>query len=276
LNRRQILAAGAASIVPAASISLISTAAEAATRVAPVIFIHGAWHWGGCFQKVSDKLAAKGIPVATPDLASHGYSELKFDQVHSMDDYVAPVADMLARASVPVVLIGHSLGGIPLGYLASKYPNKIKKLIYLTAFMPNAKESATSIIGTYANDPAAAELFKVITTVESGVKIDLDKPDLLKAAFYGDVSAHDFNIASKNVTAITSNVPYGWVNDTPLANGKIPRVFIRCQNDKAIPIGVQDAMIKQAPHTKVLTIESSHSAFFSRPEQLADLIAAEV
>jgi pimeloyl-ACP methyl ester carboxylesterase len=248
----------------------------ATTLTSPVIFIHGAWHWGGCFQKVADLLAASGVPIATPDLASHGYNETRVDEIQTMDDYVAPVERLLAAVRTPVTLVGHSLGGAILSYLAMKYPDKIRKLIYLAAFLPGVGETVTDIIGTYAKDRAAAEVFQVIGFVGSGIKLDLGKPGLVKAAFYADCSDRDVLIAQKNVIPINTGVPYGWKAAPVHERSSIARVFIRCTADKALPINVQDAMIQKARDLKVLSLDSSHSPFFSKPHQLAKLILPEL
>jgi pimeloyl-ACP methyl ester carboxylesterase len=133
MNRRQSLGltfGGFAAGVLAAcgSVSNNVVAQESANK-ATIVMIHGAWHWGGCFQKVATAVAASGHPVILPDLKSHGYSPATYDQVTSMADYVAPVAAILENATSPVVLLGHSMGGASLTWLAERYPGKIRKLI---------------------------------------------------------------------------------------------------------------------------------------------------
>jgi hypothetical protein len=60
--------------------------------------------------------------------------------------------------------------------------------------------------------------------------------------------------------------------------GKIPRTFIRCALDQAIPLVVQNALIAAADAfaprnlTRATTLQCSHSPFFSMPEQLASVL----
>ena len=253
--------------------------AQAKTVKPTIVMVSGAWHWGGCFLKVANQLAQIGYPVVMPDLKSQGYSEATYDQVEGMADYTAPVASVLQAAASPVILLGHSIGGVTLTYLAERYPDKILKLIYLTAFMTPNGTSANSYIFSpaYVTDPAATELFQLLSASPDGkgVVLDTTKPRLVKAAFYADCSDHDVAIAAANIIPINSSAPYGEVAATTAARfGSIPRVFIECTLDRAIPIAQQRQMQADVPGATVMSLASSHSPFFSHPDQLASLIAS--
>jgi pimeloyl-ACP methyl ester carboxylesterase len=265
-----------------AAIVLLGAQTSASTQIGAkpiIIMVHGSWHWGGCFQKIANRLAAKGYAAATPDLASHGYDDQAYDSFSTMAEYVTPVEAMIRAADAPVVLLGHSMGGVTLTYLGEKYPEKIAKLIYLTAFMAPKGKTALDYILQGAKNPAVAELNKVLSLVNNGQgnKLDLNNRDLVKAAFYADCSHHDFDIAARNVIAITSTVPNQYVSEiTPGRWGKIPRVFIECTADKAISIETQRLMISDNPGTAVASIDSSHSPFFSQPDKLTDIILSNL
>lgn len=242
-----------------------------------ILMVHGGWHWGGCFQKVATRVAASGHPVILPDLTAHGYSPATYDQVTSIEDHVAPVAALLEAASEPVVLLGHSLGGVTLSYLAEKYPDKIRKLIYLTAFMvPNGKTVSDYVYSSdYAKDPAAAEIVQLLSASADGkgVVLKTDDPMLLKAAFYADCSPRDIAMAAANICPIISGVQYIAPSSiTPDRFGSIPRVFIECTADRAIPIAMQRRMQADVPGATVMTLPTGHSPFFSAPERLAEFI----
>lgn len=275
MNRRVVIQSGVvAALSPAAQ-----SVALAGPDTHPIVMIHGSWHWGGCFQKVADRLASQGHAVATPDLTSHGYNDHSYDSFSTMPEYAAPVEAMIKASKTRVVLIGHSMGGVTLTYLGEKYPEKIAKLIYLTAFMAPKGKRALDYILLNLKIPAAAELFKVVAQVNDGrgLKLDLGNRDLVKAAFYADCSDHDVDIAAKNVLPITSTVPDRYVSEVTAGRwGKIPRVYIECKADKAIPIETQRLMISDNPGTTVISIDSSHSAFFSQPDKLTEIILAHI
>lgn len=82
--------------------------------------------------------------------------------------------------------------------------------------------------------------------------------------------------------SLTSDIPLGPTTaDTRGTSerwGRVPRTFIRCTNDRAIPLALQDLMIEQAneltPGNKfhVQTLKSSHSPFASQPKLLFDIL----
>jgi pimeloyl-ACP methyl ester carboxylesterase len=275
MKRRTVIQGAGAAIV------LLGTRTSASAEISAkpiIIMVHGSWHWGGCFQKIANRLAAKGYAAATPDLASHGYDDQAYDRFSTMAEYVAPVEAMIKAADAPVVLLGHSMGGVTLNYLGEKYPEKIAKLIYLTAFMAPKGKTALDYILVNVKNPASLTS-KVLSQVNNGrgVKLDLNSRDLVKAAFYADCSDHDFDIASKNVIAINSSVPDQYVSEiTPGRWGKIPRVYIECTADKALVIETQRLMISDNPGTAVASIDSSHSPFFSQPDKLTDIILSNL
>jgi pimeloyl-ACP methyl ester carboxylesterase len=246
-----------------------------------IIMIEGAWHWAGCFQKVANLLTLAGFSVLLADLKSHGYSAATYAQVVDMEDYVAPVVALLESAAEPVVLLGHSMGGATLTYLGELYPENICGLIYLAAYMtPNGKTVNDYVSSpAYASDPSTVELFQVISPSADGLGLTLDttQPELVRVAFYGDCSDHDVAVAAANIIPTTSNVPGNFVPATTASRyGSLPRIYIECTADRAIPIAQQRQMQSDVPGAAVLTLDASHSPFFSQPRRLAELIATAV
>lgn len=238
----------------------------------PICLLHGAWHWGGCYQKLATLLASAGHPVITPDLASHGYSPIPWQSIRSMADYTAPVQAALAQSPEPVILLGHSLGGSSLAYLAQTMPEKIKSIVYLAAFMVPPGKTINDYSRSYATNPLSASFFKLIspTSDKSGLCLDLSQPDLLREAFYGQCTAHDIDIARRNAIPINSRVPMFFASESL---SSLPRHYITCAQDHAIPLTTQLQMIAESPGTIVHGLESDHSPFFSAPAALAAILA---
>lgn len=245
-----------------------------------IVLIHGSWHWGGCFQKVAALLAAQGHPVLCPDLKSHGLDPARYEQVTDMNDYTANVRALLDNAAEPVVLLGHSMGGVALTHLGEQYPDKISKLVYLTAFMTPRDRSANDYLlsDAYRNDPSVAPLFDIVAPSADGegVVLNVENIAAVRAAFYGDCSDRDVVVAAANVAPTNTVVPYHARTETTRERfGSIPRVYIECTRDLALPIAQQRRMQADVPGARVITMDTSHSPFFSQPERLARIIGAE-
>jgi pimeloyl-ACP methyl ester carboxylesterase len=244
-----------------------------------IILVHGSWLWGGCFFKLANLLGAEGFPVVAPDLLSHGFREESYDSFSSIEEYASPVESLLRKAQYPVILLGHSMGGVTLTYLSEKYPDKIKRLIYVCAFMvPNGKRASDYILEKRRGCPSE-DFFEIISEVNGGkgLKLDLSKRDLLKEAFFSGCSEKDLSIALKNLLPITSSVPDMFVSAiTKEHYFSIPRTYIECTRDKAIPIELQRSMISEVPGSEVLSIASGHAPYFSHADILAEMILSQI
>ena len=244
-----------------------------------IVMVHGSWHWGACFQKVGNRLAEAGHAVAMPDLVSHGYDDRPYDSISTLAEYIEPVGRMVRQAKEPVVLVGHSMGGVALTNLAEKHPEKIAKLIYVSGIMVPKGGCASDYVLPGPRLQGSKELFEVVSVVDRGrgLRLDLDNRAGLKAAFYGDCTDHDIGIVARNALPINGSVPNIAVSDiAPERYGRIPRVYIECALDRAIPIETQRLMIDDVPGAKIVTMETSHSPFFSKPGELASIILDNV
>lgn len=238
-----------------------------------IILVHGAWHWGGCFQKVADILVQRGYPVATPDLASHGYDATPYNTVKDMADYVRPVASLLEAAGEPVVLLGHSLGGASVSYLAERHPDRIRRLVYLAAYMCPPGLAVRECALWPENAAGEGHLLIDPNGPQDGSAILLANREHLKNTFYGDCSARDIDIAAANVSRINPLPPMLWPTEvTPQHYGRVPRAYIECSLDRSVPLAQQRRFQREVPGAAVRTLASSHSPFFSMPEQLANAL----
>lgn len=242
-----------------------------------IIMIHGAWHWGGCFSKVANLLATEGYIVLLPDLAGHGYSELVCEDIITMADYVAPVESIIKKVHSKVILVGHSMGGASLTYLAERHPHKIASLVYLAAFMTPTNTSPLDYIlhPTYVNDKASMKFSRIVYNTSSlrGVLLDLSQKDIIKHAFYADCSEKDISVALSNMNALTPSIPYSTINTLSSHFFNIDRHYIECHNDYAIPLAQQIKMQTDVPGATKHTLNTSHSPFFSAADELAEIIA---
>lgn len=239
--------------------------------MAIILLVHGSWHWAGCFHKLEPALRDTGHTVISVNNASHGDDATPWDSVDSMRTYNANAIAALEASDGPVCLVGHSMGGVTLSHLADIMPEKIEKLIYLTAFMTTPGKTANDYIMAHAENEVCAPLWAVLAPVNewAGIEIASDKPDQVKEAFYADCPAEDIALSAENVVKINTSIPNIY---TPVGLAQIDRHYIECTEDRAIPHQAQREMIEAIPGTKTHVMNTSHSPFYSQPQELAAII----
>jgi len=228
------------------------------------VLVHGAWHGAWCWDKVVPLLEKNGNTVVAVDLPGHGKDKTPLAQV-TLKAYVDRVLQVLDAQPGPVVLVGHSMGGIVITQAAESRPEKISTLVYLAATLPRNGESA--------NTPAYAE-YDPGQVINSNVVLSADKRSCtirdegIKECFYGDCSDADIERA-KSLLVPQSLLPFITpVRTTTEKFGSVPRVYIATLRDKAIPPALQEYMYTNLPCKKVISMDTCHSPFFSQPEEL--------
>jgi len=97
------------------------------------VLVHGAWQGAWCWEKVVPLLSDAGHQVHTLDLPGSGDDQRPIADI-SLDSYVGAVTELINSIGEPVVLVGHSMGGAIISQVAEAIPEKIRSLIFLTAF----------------------------------------------------------------------------------------------------------------------------------------------
>lgn len=227
------------------------------------LLVHGAWHGAWCWYKLMTRLQKMGHTVIAPDLPSLGRDRTPVNRVSlaTYRDYVSAILD-----SVPeqVILVGHSRGGIVISEVAERRPQRVRMLVYLTAFLARNGECLFDLAGS---DKASLVPPNMVMSEDKSSSTMRD--DALREAFYGECSDEDVALARLCLQA-EPTVPLATpLQLTDASYGSVPRVYVECLRDKAIPISLQRRMQAGLPCRQVLQIDTDHSPFFSRPDELA-------
>ncbi len=241
--------------------------------MASFILIHGSWHGGWSFDEVAALLRAKGHEVVAPDLPGMGGDAAALAAV-TLQGWADFAADLCRSATQsPVILAGHSRGGLVVSQAAETAPEAVDALVYICAMMlPNGMSRAE-----FKQQEAANPAFDaLITSVADGhgTRITGENPE----AVFAQLSPPDKAAAAM---ARLVDEPHGPrstpLHMTPERWGSLPRTYVECTNDLTIPIASQRLMQAMSPGAKVVTLDADHSPFLSRPAELADaLLAAAV
>ena len=241
---------------------------------ATIVLVHGAWHGAWCWTKVIPELRALGISVVAPDLPGHG------DDTSPVGDVAvdaARVVEVVRSLDGPVVLVGHSYGGVVISEAANDpvVASKVARLVYLCAIVCPPGKGFFDIEA----DHTGSKLEALLRFDDAGLSfIDTSDQSAAKAAFYGDCSDDDVAFAAARLTPQPGANATSAFTGNPLAT--ISATYIRCLDDATIPLAVQDAMIAvMTPVSKeidTIDMAASHSPFFSQPAALAAHLASIV
>jgi pimeloyl-ACP methyl ester carboxylesterase len=201
------------------------------------------------------------------DLPGQGEDQTPLKEV-TLDTMVERIIAEMAGLPGQVVLVGHSLGGIPISVTGEKVPDRVKALVYLSAFLPRDGEALLDIEN---RNPKPVVPVSMIFDAErvSGTIM----PDKVREIFYHDCTDKDVADASARLRPQALAALMTKVHVTPERFGRIPRIYVECTDDRALSIDMQRDMIAKSPPVDVRSLPASHSPFLSMPDKLAGVMS---
>jgi pimeloyl-ACP methyl ester carboxylesterase len=231
--------------------------------MATYVLVHGSWHAGWCWYKLKARLEASGHKVLAPDLPGLGLDHTPFDAV-TLALWRDRVCDVVKAQTDRVILVGHSRGGIVVSEVAERVSGRIRTLVYLSAFLARDGQSLFDVLSA----PNDSEVPANITMSKDRMAVSINL-EAVRSAFYGECSDEDVALA-RSLLQPEPAAPLGTpVHVTEENFGRVPRVYIECLRDRAIPLPLQRAMLAETPCRRVLSIDTDHSPFLSRPDELS-------
>ncbi|ARC89548.1 alpha/beta fold hydrolase [Rhodovulum sp. MB263] len=226
------------------------------------LLIHGSCHGAWCWRDVLTALHRAGAEARAIDLPSHGADRTPLADV-TLDLYADAILDAI---DAPVILVGHSMAGFPISAAAEKAPGKIRSLVYVCAYAPVTGLSLVDMRRAAPRQP----LLDTIVKSEDGVSFSFD-PEKVRETLFHDCSDE----AVADAKARLGPQPI-LPQATPIAlsarYASVPKRYIRCLQDRAIPPEYQATMTADWPADRVDTLDCSHSPFLAQPEALAALL----
>jgi pimeloyl-ACP methyl ester carboxylesterase len=222
----------------------------ASAPAASVVLVHGGFVDGSGWEDVYRILKEDGYDVGVVQ-----------NPTISLADDVATTRRVVAAQRSPVILVGHSYGGVVITQ-AGNDP-KVVGLVYIAAFAPDRGESVSALI---KDPPPGAPVPPILPPQDGYLFLDRNK---FAASFAADVPR------AKAEFMADSQVPWGLealegAVTQPAWKTK-PSWYLVATEDKMIPPDAQRAMSKRAGST-VVEVPGSHAVYVSQPQAVADLI----
>ena len=219
-----------------------------------VVLVHGGFVDGSGWRGVYDRLKADGHRVSVVQ-----------NPTLSLDGDVAATKLVLDDIDGPVVLVGHSYGGVVITEAGTD--PRVAGLVYIAAFAPDQGESVNTLI---ADPPAGAPVPPILPPRHGFLFLDRAR---FHDSFAGDLSNEDAAFMADSQVPWGVDALGGAVSD-PGWRSK-PSWYLVATDDRMIPPPAQRAMAERAG-ASVTEVSGSHAVYVSEPSAVADLINAAV
>jgi pimeloyl-ACP methyl ester carboxylesterase len=233
-----------------------------------VVFVHGGFHGGWCWKKVSPILGARGWRVFTPTLTGLGERAHLASPSVTLETHIEDVLGVIeAEELSDVVLCGHSYAGMVITGVADRRPELISHLIYLDALVPEDGQSSLEVTANKDID-----VLLHAGAAESG-KGWLAPPNH-DAAGFGVYEPDDAAWVSRRMTwqplrTLTDKLSLtGGIEEVP------QRIFVRCARFSRGSMDDHASSLLGRSGWQVERWDSEHDVMITEPERVADLIDA--
>ena len=229
------------------------------------ILIHGSWHSSWNWHKVIPILEKQGHTVIAIDLPGMGRDKTPINEV-KFQTTVQGICSLIDTVSGKVILVGHSKNGVVISQVAEYRSEKIEKLIYVAAYLiPNGKTqseySALDVNG----------VLKPYVTRYPELNAHTLQSQIFKEGLYHDCDESITEMAKLLLSHETAESGTTALQLSDQNYGSVRRFYIECTEDKAVTPFIQQKMYTESRCEKVFQMQTSHSPFFSKPQELCDI-----
>jgi len=257
---RGLTAGGAETHAQGAPAPSGSGAAAAATYV----LVHGAWHGGWCWKRVTPLLRAAGADVYTPTLAGLGERAHRAGPDMDLDTHVQDVVSFLEYEDLHgVVLVGHSYGGMVIRGVADQAPGRLARLVYLDAFLP---EDGQALLD-FAPPEGRAGMIQLAQARGDGWRIPTRTPEQFGVTVEADVRWVAARLVAQPLQTFLQPLRLSG------STAAMPRTYIRCAVDEgSSPFDQFAERVRRDPSWRYREIATGHDAMITDPAALTALL----
>lgn len=229
------------------------------------VLLHGAWHGGWCWQKLTPLLEARGALVYTPTQTGLGERAHLLSPRIGLETFVDDLMGLFLDEDLwDVILVGHSFGGNAITAVADRCPERLRHLVYLDAVIPRSGRSVMSQL------PPELQQARRQAAIDTSGGMTLPVPE---ASAFGVSDPRDVDWLSAHLTphpiktyeeALTLNHPPG--------NG-VATTYLAVTPHYG-PTEKSRDYAKAQPHWHYVELAAGHDAMVTSPEALAKILSA--
>ena len=223
-----------------------------------IVLVHGAFAESASWGKVIDSLAGAGHPVIA---AANPLRGVAAD--------AAAVGDLLRAVDGPVVLVGHSYGGMVISNVPAD-AGEITGLVYVCAFAPEPGETCFALAGRFPGS-TLGEALRQVPRCDGTTDLYI-VTERFHAQFCADVPAPEAARMAATQRPVTQEALTEPSGGRPLWR-ELPSWFMIGEQDRNIPAALQRFLAERAGARRAVEIPgASHAVAVSHPAETAELI----
>jgi pimeloyl-ACP methyl ester carboxylesterase len=229
------------------------------------VLIHGAWHGGWCWRRVSDRLRASGHKVFTPTLTGLG-ARAHLVRSASLETFRLDIVGLIEAEELErVILVGHSFGGLVATMVADRLPQRLQCLVYLDAVVGEAGKSAFDAL------PAAvvAQRLRAAQETSGGISFPVPPPQAFGVTDPSDQAWLRAHLTPHPLASYTDRLTL----DHPVGNG-LRKIYIAATAPEYAPLAATRAAVRMQPDWDWREIAAGHDAMVTAPHRLAEMLEA--
>ena len=234
-------------------------------RYPTYVLVHGAWADESAWEAIRNELAVNAN-VEVVNLPAHG-ADNTYGKGIGLPDYVKTVTDVIKAQKGKVILVGHSMAGMIISQVAESLPEKIDKLIYVSAFLPKNGESLNGIVNKFL----AGKKLEIFDYNQDFSLVSIKK-EMIPNVVCEDCPGYMKEVLVKYHRAEPLK---GFDDQVKLGKNfrGVPKYYISTKLDNAVPYALQQQMVKDnGTVKKVFEMETSHLPFVVKPAEFLDIL----
>lgn len=240
--------------------------------MATFVLVHGGWHGGWCWKRVTPHLQAVGHVVYAPTLTGLGERSHLASPEINLSTHIQDILNVLIYEELTdVVLVGHSYSGMVIAGVADRAPERVTGLVYLDAFVPEDGQSLQDIFR-----PPYGEGVNLEVLLVDGWRLPypfLERP-------FGITSETDAQWVLDKITPQPVNTLLEPVHFTNGGAPAIPRTYIYLRSPGGQPPDTEFVWFAERARTQpgwtYHELVSGHDAMIIIPEAVAALLLEAV
>lgn len=240
--------------------------AETTATPKTYVLVHGAWHGGWCWDRVAPTLRGAGHRAITPTHTGLGDRAHLLTRDVGLETFLQDIiATIEMEELTDVILVGHSFGGTIITGVADRIPERISRLVYLDAVIP---ESGKNTFSTESSALAGERITQSMLS-SAGLTFPVPQPGAFGVTNVDDAAWLMRHLRPHPLRTYADTLVY----TPPIGHGR-PIHYIACVNPGYPPLGAMHAFAKSQPGWRYQEIDSGHNAMVIAPKELAQRLLA--